>query len=340
MRPRRSFYPYLPDDPTAIAPLPAFLRDQLAGTFTPSSTAPNSLGQLPPVAWSELPTAAGPFGAPGGAPTLETDEPFPIRSMPYGEDDPYWRGPPETFSQNPADAPAYAGIDPSPGDDPMQASAAAGPLPPEFDQPWQDPSAASQPSAGAVDLSVFDPAETFPEFRDPRWRNRVYQYHSDKDVARILERAPSLSELARVQGPPAPLQMGNGEYVEDSASPDGRLQIPAGVDIQRNLEIGRELSKLPLFQRYDAMVELFSRGQRMDFQRMVPDGVWQYANAGNFNYGAVAAAAGIPLDHARAAAGLVNLSGGGPKNGPFFNAPVNDDFVNKGYNAFRGGHLR
>ena len=65
----------------------------------------------------------------------------------------------------------------------------------------------------------------------------------------------------------------------------------------------------------------------------------RYIDFGNFNFGAVVAAAGIPLDTALAAAGAYNLRGTGSSDGTYFNNPRNEGMIRAGYSAYTSGNI-
>lgn len=93
------------------------------------------------------------------------------------------------------------------------------------------------------------------------------------------------------------------------------------------------------------MMEQFLFGQEMDYQRTFGSGETiplfkdinrAYIPFGNFNYGAVAAAAGFSLEQAELAAGLANIAGG-DRSGPYGTNPATLPYLIQGYRAYQNG---
>jgi len=63
----------------------------------------------------------------------------------------------------------------------------------------------------------------------------------------------------------------------------------------------------------------------------------QYIDFGNYNYGAVAAAAGYTPEEALLGSGLYNLVKGGDRSGPKYNNPKNLALVRAVYNDYING---
>jgi hypothetical protein len=146
---------------------------------------------------------------------------------------------------------------------------------------------------------------------------------------------------------------GNGS--QDSSPPDvpidpqsGQpMNMPPGVSLQRNAEIGQLLSLLPswlsspmlpsiLPLKEMAMAGMFAPNMPMDYQRTYSQNGLinrDYINAGNYNFGLMAANAGYSLPVALMGAGIVNLFGHGDKSGPFFTNPGNNKEIVAGYSS-------
>jgi hypothetical protein len=103
--------------------------------------------------------------------------------------------------------------------------------------------------------------------------------------------------------------------------------VPPGMDISANVARGRSIAHLagpltvdgvPVDGRAAYMTDWFFRGQELDFQR--PDGffgasIGHYRDVTNYNFGAVAEAAGYTLEQALTAAGIYNSNFGNPQPG-------------------------
>ncbi|HME23311.1 MAG TPA: hypothetical protein VKI44_18620 [Acetobacteraceae bacterium] len=143
-------------------------------------------------------------------------------------------------------------------------------------------------------------------------------------------------------GDPVPVTLDDGSVVQDPRT-GGPLLQPAEVSLARNEEIGQLLSRLPHPDREAAMVALFAPGGLMDYQRTYgSDGRINrtFIDFGNFNFGAVAAAAGYTKTEALIAAGAANLLGTGDKSGPYFINPRNLPFIVGGYDAYAAGLVK
>lgn len=131
-----------------------------------------------------------------------------------------------------------------------------------------------------------------------------------------------------------------------AVAPSLSLPVPDGVSLQRNLAVGELLNDPFVTDPRDkdaAMLALFSRGGLMDYQRTYGSNGKlnkMFIDFGNYNFGAVAAAAGYPYMQAATAAGVVNLLGSGDKSGPLFNNPRNLSFIRAGYQDYMNGILR
>jgi len=147
---------------------------------------------------------------------------------------------------------------------------------------------------------------------------------------------PPVSPSADGVAPASPAPASNPEPFQTQilAYPDGTPVLnhegwpmlrPVGMDVRKNIEEGKRIAPLadirgpagePLDGRDMAMVNMFTQGGSMDYQR--PNGyfaAWlspkdnykgEYRDLGYYNYGAVAAAAGYSRDDAVQAAGLHN----------------------------------
>jgi hypothetical protein len=148
-------------------------------------------------------------------------------------------------------------------------------------------------------------------------------------------------------GEPVPVVLNNGTMAQNPRT-HGPLLQPAGVSLAQNAKIGEALSLLPTKfstppgdpAREAAMAALFLPGWPMDYQRVYsvngkinPN----FIDFGNYNYGAVAAAAGYTREQVLLGAGVANLLGSGKKDGPMFNNPKNIPFINAGYDDYKAG---
>lgn len=143
-------------------------------------------------------------------------------------------------------------------------------------------------------------------------------------------------------GDPAPVMLDDGSIVQDPRT-GGPLLQPREVSLARNEKIGQLVSWLPHPDREAAMVALFAPGGLMDYQRTYgSDGRINrtFIDFGNFNFGAVAAAAGYTTTEVLIAAGTANLLGTGDKSGPYFNNPSNLRFIIGGYDAYSAGLVK
>ncbi len=124
----------------------------------------------------------------------------------------------------------------------------------------------------------------------------------------------------------------------------GPMLMRDGASLAGNIRRGEEISDEhdDIVDQYKDMSDLFHRGGPMDYQR--PHGAdgdinRDYIDFGNYNYGAVAAAAGLSWAEAMIAAGIVNRLGGNDTSGPLWNNPRNLEFIRRGFSDYRGGKI-
>jgi RHS repeat-associated protein len=148
--------------------------------------------------------------------------------------------------------------------------------------------------------------------------------------------------LTQQQRSPVPTVLNNGATVQNPWT-NGPLVKPASVSLTENANVGEYLSKRPFGELTGGLVGLFARDGSEDYQRTAAQNGQSfdttYADFGNFNFGVVAAAAGLTFEQAVVAAGLVNATGGGNKSGPVFNDPRNLYFIQLGYDAYNTGQI-
>jgi hypothetical protein len=160
--------------------------------------------------------------------------------------------------------------------------------------------------------------------------------------------APDQSAAPSTPPPETPISvyLNDGTQVQNPVT-GGPLMQPAGVSLVRNARIGESLSLMPsAFSGGDAyregsMAGLFLPGAPMDYQRVYGShGLINktFIAFGNYNYGAVAAAAaGYTLDQALRAAGTANLLGSGDKSDRYYNNPRNVPLIKAGFEAYQAG---
>ena len=124
----------------------------------------------------------------------------------------------------------------------------------------------------------------------------------------------------------------------------GPMLMPDGVSLAANIRRGEEISDEhdDIIDQYKDMFDLFYRNRSMDYQRIYGTGGKinrDYIDFGNYNYGAVAAAAGLSWVETIGAAGLINLGGAGDKSGPLLNNPRNLAFIRRGFEDYRNGKI-
>jgi hypothetical protein len=116
---------------------------------------------------------------------------------------------------------------------------------------------------------------------------------------------------------------------------------PPTVDLGNNAEEAKSWWGITASSH---MARKFRRGGEWDYQRIYGAGGRinrDYINIGNYNYGAVSAAAGYTLDEAQAAAGLVNLTGRGAKSMTYYGGnPRNAEWIAKGWRDYSNGRIR
>jgi len=112
----------------------------------------------------------------------------------------------------------------------------------------------------------------------------------------------------------------NGVSVENART-GGPLLMPQTTSLTGNIRIGETLIRgLPPGLRGAVMATLFAPGGDMDYQRTFSDNgnvVPELIDAGYYNFGVVAAAAGYSLTDALRGAGAANQLGSGDKSGPY-----------------------
>ena|GEM_PF-5403488 len=114
--------------------------------------------------------------------------------------------------------------------------------------------------------------------------------------------------------------------------------LPSDVSLYENVKFGERLRGLPSDVRTADMVLLFSPYiGLMDYQRThSSDDKYnlRYIDFGNFNYGAVAAAAGYDEEEAVRYAAYVNQLGQGDKTGKYGSNPRNEAMIRAGWHTY------
>src|SRR5262249_44114018 len=149
-----------------------------------------------------------------------------------------------------------------------------------------------------------------------------------------------------MQGPSEPVLRNDGSAVISPASGQP-IVMPPGVSLDENMEFGKYLGTLPDLFKLNAMRDFFWPRAAMDYKR--PPGFSTtdprfeaHRDFGNYNFGAVAAAAGLSFETALAGAGLFHAgnsawnSAFGNQNplntsGAWGNDPRDLDFITRGY---------
>lgn len=165
--------------------------------------------------------------------------------------------------------------------------------------------------------------------------------NSARDLKIIQDRIDPVAHTDPAGG--VPLVLNDGSPVLDRAGKP--MLVPPNVDVNRNVRIGRQLSSESNFARIFDMASLLRPGGTMDYQRTFGSGSSNplfndinrsYIAFGNFNFGAVAAAAGLSLDNAEIAAGLANVMGG-DRSGPHGTNPTTLPYIIEGFRAYQDG---
>jgi len=140
---------------------------------------------------------------------------------------------------------------------------------------------------------------------------------------------------------PVQVTLNDGSTV---VGPDGKpMQMPSPVSLGDNVALGESLKELGPGLREQQFLNLFRRGHEMDYQMTYSqDGVHynqDYIDFGNYNYGAVAAAAGMTETEMLGASGLYNMTGKGDKSAIYGNNPRNLAMIMQGYKDYKDGKI-
>ncbi len=203
--------------------------------------------------------------------------------------------------------------------------------PDELRVPAGEPGGGRWTTEGGINAGETDPQSTL--VADNRPFNTVSDATAEKRAAK--ERADE------AKYPSKTAILADGSTVYDPYNKD-QMRMPEDVSLQRNVELGAELAKLPAWDRDLAMAYLFGPGGDMDYQRTHSSDSkinQTYMAFGNFNYGAVAAAAGLTLDDAQHYAAWANHFGSGAKSGKYGGNPDNIVLIERGYNAYKSANL-
>lgn len=201
----------------------------------------------------------------------------------------------------------------------------------EFRLPAGQPGGGQWTIEGGIDAGETDPQPTLVADNRP--------FNTASDAASEKRAAKERADEAKYPSKPAILADGSTVYDPYTKK---QMRMPEDVSLQRNVELGAELAKLPAWDRDLAMAYLFRPWGDMDYQRTHSsdsDINKTYMAFGNFNYGAVAAAAGLALDDAQRYAGWANHLGSGDKSGKYGGNPDNIPFVERGYYAYKSANL-
>ncbi len=177
---------------------------------------------------------------------------------------------------------------------------------------------------------------------------------------KVREYSPE--EAAKLPPPPAGskyVTLNDGSVLWSQWSNHGKggpMLMPADVSLEENAKRGEQIFAEYLAEieerdisaaegmRRSTMVHLFHGAGEMDYQLIYSvngrDANKDYIDIGNYNYGVIAAAAGIPLSEAIVGAGAYNLRGTGEKDWRIeFNNPRNYAMFVKGYHDYQDGRI-
>lgn len=133
----------------------------------------------------------------------------------------------------------------------------------------------------------------------------------------------------------------------------GPILVPNNVSIEDNVRAGEKIladynkaieadDNGAEGDRLGTMITLFNYGGEMDYQRTYGTNGHinqDYIDIGNYNYGAVMAAAGYSWTMTAVAATMVNWKGEGDKSGPLWSNPRNLDIARRGYDDYKAGKI-
>jgi hypothetical protein len=133
----------------------------------------------------------------------------------------------------------------------------------------------------------------------------------------------------------------------------GPILVPNNVSIEHNVRAGEKIladynkaletdAHGADGDRLGTMIRLFDYSGEMDYQRTYGTNGHinrDYIDIGNYNYGAVMAAAGYSWPTAMIAASVANWNGEGEKSWPFGGNPRNLDIARRGYEDYKAGRI-